>query len=249
MNAEMDAWRTPPARLALSAGDVHVWRIRLDAGDDAIARYRALLAPDEQARAARLPRRGDRDRYTAAHGALRDILSRYLGADARALRFDYGPHGKPELKGAVVETGEAIAFNLAHSAGLALCAVAAGRAVGVDIERIRPALAAEHIAERFFAANEVATLRGLPGAEQPLAFFRCWTRKEAFIKALGRGLAYPLNRFEVSLAPDEPPALLAIADAPDEVADWTLHELHPGPGYIAALAVAGHGWRLATWGI
>lgn len=175
------------------------------------------------------------------------ILARYLRATARDLRFDYGPHGKPALRLMETAPGPAITFNLAHTGGLALCAVARGRAVGVDVESIRPALAEERLAERFFAAREVVTLRNLPRAEQPLAFFRCWTRKEAFLKARGDGLTLPLDSFEVTLAPEAPPALLALADAPDEAARWSLCELIPAARHVAALAVVGHGWRLATW--
>ncbi len=241
-------WRSPPTHPRLAPDQVHVWRIQLDVTADTLARRYLTLAPDEQARAARYRRPTDRDRFVAARGALRGILGRYLGVSARAIRFDYGPHGKPALMSGLTPSQPALTFSLAHSRSLALCAVADGCALGIDIEWVQPALAQERIAERFFATGEVATLRSLPASEQPLAFFRCWTRKEAFVKALGQGLMYPLNRFEVSLAPTEPPALLSVADAPAEAAAWSLSELLPAPGYVAALAVARHGWWLETWG-
>ena len=119
--------------------------------------------------------------------------------------------------------------------------------MGVDVERIRPEVVQETIAEHFFAPREVIVLRALPAPLQATAFFACWTRKEAYIKAKGDGLALPLDQFEVSLAPDEPAALLRTAWDSQEAACWALQDLAPAPGYRAAVAVAGHDWHLTCW--
>jgi 4'-phosphopantetheinyl transferase len=159
--------------------------------------------------------------------------------------FCYGAHGKPALAG---DTGaDAIRFNAAHSLGVALYAVTRGREVGIDLEHIRFDLAVMEIAERFFSRREVATLRTLPTEAQRQAFFRCWTRKEAYIKARGEGLSLPLDQFDVSLTPAEPAAVLGTQRDPSETARWSLQELPLAPDYVAALAVEGHGWRLACW--
>lgn len=241
-------WISPPAQPRLSENEIHIWRIQLDA---AVLERSDTLAPDEEARAARFHLSRDRERFVAARSALRIILGSYLRVNARDIHFDYGPHGKPALRPGwdegALPSHQALTFNLAHTRGIALCAVACRRAVGVDIEYLRPELAHEPIAERFFSAGEVAALRSLPAPQQPLAFFRCWTRKEAFVKARGEGLAFALDRFEVSLAPDAPPALLNVTGAPAEAGRWSLCELVPAPGYVAALAVEGAGYHLHTW--
>jgi 4'-phosphopantetheinyl transferase len=134
-----------------------------------------------------------------------------------------------------------------HSHGVALYAVTRGREVGIDLERIRSDLAVTEIAGRFFSRQEVAMLRALPTEEQREAFFRCWTRKEACLKARGEGLSLPLDQVDVSLAPGEPDAVPGTERNPSEASRWSLQELIPAPGYAAALAVEGHGWRLACW--
>jgi 4'-phosphopantetheinyl transferase len=138
-------------------------------------------------------------------------------------------------------------FNVSHSHSLALYAITRAREVGVDVEHIRPEIAQEKIAERFFSPREVTVLRALPTPLQASAFFACWTRKEAFIKAKGDGLTLPLDQFDVSLAPGEPATLLRTAWDPQEAACWALQDLAPAPGYRAAVAVAGHAWRLTCW--
>jgi 4'-phosphopantetheinyl transferase len=173
------------------------------------------------------------------------ILGRYLQREPERLRFSYSAHGKPSL---TREAGDPdLRFNLSHSHELVLYAVTCGREVGVDLEQIRPAVAQEQIAERFFAEREVAALRALAPSLQPPAFFHCWTRKEAYIKARGQGLAIRLDQFEVSLAPGEPAALLAVNGSRLEAARWTLRDLAPGPGYAGAVAAEGQDWQLRCW--
>jgi len=245
MRAPSAVWEVPPAAIGLGCDEVHVWRAVLDQLAVCLPGLWRTLAEDERARANRFRFQRDRDHYSAARGSLRAILGRYLGVEPGQLQFCYNPHGKPAL--ARGPGGDGLRFNLSHSHGLALFAFARGHELGIDVERIRPEVASEQIAERFFAPGEVAALRALPDHLRTTAFFRCWTRKEAYIKALGKGLAIPLAQFEVSLAPEEPPALLRTQPDPREAARWTLQELDPGSGYAAALAVEGHGWRVRCW--
>jgi 4'-phosphopantetheinyl transferase len=245
MNSEPLLWESPPGKLALDRREVHVWRGRLDLEAETLGRLWAILSPDEQNRAKRYRFAKDRDAFVAARGMLRGILSRYLDLSPEALRFDYSVHGKPFLPGEL--DGARLRFNLSHSHGLALCAVASRREVGIDVEYQRPELADESIAERFFSAREITTLRLLPSSLQRAAFFACWTRKEAYMKAVGRGLTIPLDRVEVTLAPGETVALLSTEGGPADAGRWSLRELEPGAGYAAAVVVEGHDWQLRCW--
>jgi 4'-phosphopantetheinyl transferase len=238
-------WRTPPETLVLGSDEVHVWRATLDQTPSQRQRFLHNLAADEQARAERFYFERDREHFIVARGVLRAILGGYLNRMPACLSFSYSSHGKPALAGE--SDGDAIRFNVSHSQGVALYAVTRGREVGIDLERIRFDLAVAEIAEGFFSRREVATLRTLPTEAQSQAFFRCWTRKEAYIKARGEGLSLPLDEFDVSLAPGEPAAVLGTQQDPSEASRWSLRELTPAPGYVAALAVAGHGWSLTYW--
>jgi len=224
---------------------VHVWRAALDVPESQVRRLWDMLTLDERQRAERFFFEKDRTHFVVARGLLRVLLGRYLQQDPPRLRFTYGPHGKPAL--ATDPSGVALRFNVSHAHGLALYAITHGREVGVDVERIRPEIAQEKIAERFFSPREVTVLRALPTPLQASAFFACWTRKEAYIKAKGAGLALPLDQFDVSLTPGRPAVLLHTAWDPQEAAGWALQDLAPAPGYRAAVAVAGHAWRLTCW--
>jgi 4'-phosphopantetheinyl transferase len=238
-------WRPPPETLVLGCDEVHVWRATLDQTPSQIQSFRKSLAADEQARAERFYFERDRRHFIVARGVLRAILGGYLKRAPEGLSFCYSSHGKPALAGE--SGGDAIRFNVSHSHGIALYAVTRGREVGIDLERIRSNLEVEEIAGRFFSRREVAMLRALPTEEQREAFFRCWTRKEAYIKARGEGLSLPLDQIDVLLAPGEPAAILGTRPDPSEAFRWSLQELATAPGYVAALAVEGQGWRLACW--
>jgi 4'-phosphopantetheinyl transferase len=238
-------WSPPPAGLALSGDDVHVWRASLDLPAARVQCLQHTLTANELNRAERFYFQKDRERFIVARGLLRGILGRYLDMAPDQLRFCYSPHGKPALVGG--SGGDVLRFNLSHSHGLALYAITCNRQVGVDLEYIRPIPEAERIAERFFSAQENAVFRALPQNKRLEAFLNCWTRKEAYIKARGEGLSLPLDQFYVSLASGEPTTLLNIIGDPQEATRWALRKLKPGPGYVAALAVEGHGWRLACW--
>ena len=239
-------WESPPFQpLLLGNSDIDVWRAALDLSPLRLQSLQQILTADEQGRAERFCFQKDREYFIVARGLLRTILALYLDIEPAQLRFCYNPYGKPALS--AQSGGQDLHFNLSHSHGLALFAIGRGREVGVDIERILPELVNEQIPERFFSPGEVATLRELPDELQPAAFFNCWTRKEAYIKAKGEGLSLELNQFEVSLAPGEPAALLRIDGNPQEAARWWLQDLNPGFGYAAALAAEGHRGRLRYW--
>jgi len=231
--------------LTLESDEVHVWRVSLDVDAAEVKSLAPVLSDDERARAARFCFHKDRENFTVARGILRMLLGRYLNKEPGRLEFSYGPHGRPMLRNE--NSVDDFCFNVSHSKGLALYAFTRKRQIGIDVEWIRSEMASEQIAERFFAPQEVATLRALPAIAQLEAFFNCWTRKEAFIKASGEGLSLPLHRFAVSLTPGEPAEILTIDGEPKTAALWSLREIRPGTGYVAALAVKGHNWRLKCW--
>jgi 4'-phosphopantetheinyl transferase len=231
--------------LPLADDEVHVWYATLDLDAPRVRDLQSILTPDEQARAERFHFKRDRDRFIVAHGLLRVILARYVGTNPENLRFCHSLYGKPFL---VTASGqEMLNFNLSHSQGLALYAITRNREIGVDLEYVRTDFACEQVAERFFSPREKATLRSLPEEIKYEAFFACWTRKEAYIKARGEGLSLPLDQFDVSMSPGEPALLLYTGGDPQETSRWSLRELKPSTGYAAALAVEGHDWRLSCW--
>jgi 4'-phosphopantetheinyl transferase len=231
--------------LALPEDEVHLWRGDLETIRGGETRWRELLSADELARAARFHFERDRQRFIAARALLRTILASYLTADARALRFSYSKKEKPSL--APPHDGSGVNFNISHSGGIALLAFARRREVGVDVEQIRRDSDLQAIARRFFSANEQTQLARLTDDERVDAFFRCWTRKEAYIKATGDGLSLPLSQFDVSLAPGDENALLATRPETSEAARWLLREVPSGPGYAAAICVRGQDWKLRDW--
>lgn len=238
-------WYPPPSDVRIKHDEVHVWRAGLDIPAAQLAGLRETLAGDEVTRAERFFFERDRAHFVAARGMLRALLSRYVGMAPHDLHFAYGARGKPAL---INQAGQLdVRFNLAHSHGRALYAIATGREVGVDLEYIRADVAGEQIAQRFFAPQEYAALQMLPASERQRAFFACWTRKEAYIKARGDGLAHALDQFAVSMTPDPAVTLTATGVAAQEVARWSLHGLGVAVDYAAALAVEGHEWQLRCW--
>lgn len=233
-------WQPATHPPPLTTEDVHVWRIALEVSDPLLARLRETLADDERRRAERFHFEKDRRYFTAARGAMRILLADYVARRPQEVRFAYGNYGKPRL------ADEAdLRFNLTHSHGLALLAVTRGRDLGVDVEHLRDVAGdGGPLAERFFSPREAAVLRSLPPEQRREAFFHCWTRKEAYIKANGKGLSLPLDQFDVSLRPGDPAMLLATRHGPDDVRRWSMQSLLPAEGYVGALAVEGHLWRL-----
>jgi 4'-phosphopantetheinyl transferase len=244
-NARAHTWRQAPERPRLSGDEVHVWLASLARHPVEIEALRGSLSAEELRRAERFRFARDRSKFIAARGILREILSRYLCLPPTLLSFGYNDFGKPELREADCESP--IRFNLSHAGEIALYAIAAGREVGVDVELVREDVACAEIAAHFFSRREAAALLSLPANVQTRAFFNCWTRKEAYIKARGAGLSLPLDGFDVTLAPGEPAALLSTRDDEQEAARWSLTELFPGTGYTAALAVRAPAPTLRCW--
>jgi 4'-phosphopantetheinyl transferase len=205
--------------------DVDIECRALDVDSFRLDQLQRLLSQDERERAARFRFEKHARHFIAARGILREILGPYLAVDPALIRFDYNSFGKPSVEGGP-------RFNVSHSGGFGLYAVSGIREVGVDIERINPDFAHERIPERFFAPGEVAALRALPADAQIEAFFHCWTRKEAYIKAHGSGLSLDLKSFEVTLTPGEPARFLR------GVEGWSIETIEVPPGYVAALVAA-----------
>lgn len=229
-----DAW--PPVALP---GVVDLWPFALDRSEIELNRLSIGLSDDEQARAARFLSEPVRDRFIAARGMLRAILSLYLGVEPHRPTFLYGPLGKPVFHH---ESGESfLEFNLAHSADRALLAVSRLHPLGVDLEQIRPMTDLDRMVARCFSPREQAAFARLSDPDRLPAFFLGWTRKEAYLKATGEGLSTPLKHVEVSVSPDAPPALLGVQDRPDEPSRWSLLDLgaYVDPGFAAALVVRG----------
>jgi len=238
-------WEVPPPDLVLPDDKVHVWQASLEQSSDVVNQLAQTLLPDELTRAERFRFARDRRRFIVSHGVLRAILGRYLRVDPHQVRLCYGSRGKPHLAGGM--GNDALRFNLAHSHELAVYGFARGREIGIDLEYVRPLADAEEIAGRFFSAHENAKFRSLPESLKLEAFYNCWTRKEAYLKATGDGLGRALDAFDVSLLPGVPTALLRVEGDQAEPARWSLRTLAPGPGYVAALAVEGDGWCPACW--
>jgi 4'-phosphopantetheinyl transferase len=233
------------APAGLSANDVHLWRVDLETIRAEEARWQSVLSEDEGKRAARFHFSADRQRFTAARAWLRMILGAYLQAQPEELRFTYSAKEKPTLAPPFAES--ALQFNLSHSGGVALYTVTREQEIGVDIEEVRTNSDLEGIAKRFFSAAEQQQLEGFHGEEKVQAFFRCWTRKEAYIKATGDGLSLPLRQFDVSLEAGSSHALLATRPDPSEAAQWRLCEVPAGEGYAAAICRRGGEFRLSAW--
>jgi 4'-phosphopantetheinyl transferase len=241
-------WELPPpdrACFTLPPGEVHVWRVPLAQPAWHVEQLAGMLAEDERQRAGRFRFEQHRQRFVVGRGALRTILGCYLDIEPEQVCFGYAARGKPHLQ-PEPEAG-ALYFNLAHSHELALCALSRDGPIGIDLEYALPLPDADQVAARFFSAAEQSAYRDLPPEQRQEAFYLCWTRKEAYIKATGEGLARSLSDFDVSLTPGEPARLLRVAGDPLEAARWSLATLWPAPSYVAALAVPGHGWRLTCW--
>ncbi|ALC17394.1 phosphopantetheinyl transferase [Desulfuromonas soudanensis] len=225
-------WTAPPETIALAAGEVHLWRACLDVPDSTFASLQTLLDPSEAARAARLLDPVKARRFTVGRALLRQILSLYLDADPAGLVFGSGINGKPFLAG---EGGRALSFNLSHSGPWALFAVTCGMEVGVDIEEIDPALDFERLAAQFFTPGENALLGEVSPARRRRAFYRMWTRKEAWLKGMGWGFSVPSR--DVGL----------LERASGEDAAWRVRSFPVGRGYLGALAVGGEVGVVRRW--
>lgn len=208
-----------------------LWQLQLDLTRQVVDGLTRLLTPEEQERAARFGFRRDRDRYVAGRAQLRQVLGEMTGTPPAELRLVSGAFGKPELP------GSGLFFNLSHAEGLALLAVTGAGRVGVDVERLRPIRDRDLVAEHFFAAAEVAALQGTAPALRDVTFLRCWTRKEAYVKAVGDGLSLPLHDFAVSTDPAEEPRMAWTRQSAEHLR-WTVLDVSDCcPGHVAAVVV------------
>lgn len=221
-------------RVRLKEEGVEVCEARLDMPPAETYRLAMMLSPDESDRAGRHAYERDWRRYVVARGRLRELLAARLNTPPDKIGFSYGKRGKPMLAPPFSRSG--LHFNVAHSGELAVYAFSHEGEVGVDVEALRALPDADDIAARFFSAVEYSAYRALDNHHKRIGFFNCWTRKEALLKALGDGLHYPLDAFDVTLAPGEPARLLRLADTPGENCGWRLTSFVPAPGYVGALA-------------
>jgi 4'-phosphopantetheinyl transferase len=217
--------------------DCHVWRVRLAVDEPIEPASVWSLSSEERQRASAFHQARDRDRFIIRRMALRHLLGTYLSCTPAAISFRTGRHGKPEL--ALPLNSDGLQFSCSHSGDLALLAITRHQKIGVDLEQHRPLPDALDLARSFFSPREFAALQQIPPALQTKAFFAGWTRKEAFVKALGLGLSFPLHRFSVSLSPDQPAQLLKLESDPGAVHRWTMQSLDVAPDYSATLVVAG----------
>lgn len=230
--------------LALDVMEVHLWQAALDGRPADI--FESFLSPDELTRANRFHFIKDRNHFVVARGLLRNLLAAYLGVNCAELRFSYGAQGKPFL---LLDSQTQINFNVSHSHGRAAFAFSRGRELGVDLEYVKDDFDAGLVAKRFFSRAEVLALRTVPADLRNQAFFNCWTRKEAYIKARGEGLSMPLDQFDVTLRPDEPAALLNNYREEREVSRWSMQSIPAPAGYAGALVVEGHDWQLKSFSL
>jgi 4'-phosphopantetheinyl transferase len=227
----MNQWEPPPTHFTLDPGCVDVWLIDVNEARDELQSFTALLSRAEQERAARFKFDKDRRLFTVAHAALRSILASYLKIASTSLEFADGAKGKPKFAPALA--GRGVEFTLSHSHQTALLGVAQGREVGVDVEYVKRDFQFADVAKRFFTPSEVDALQGLPPQLQREAFFKCWTSKEAFLKAKGTGLSGKLDEVEITLTAEQRVQITA------NVPGWSLIELDPGDDYEGALVVEG----------
>ena len=221
---------------------VDLWHFGLDVSEEELASARGLLAEDEVARSSRFIRPRDRERFAVARGRLRMLLGAELGVRAASIGFRYGVRGKPDLASPLDRSG--LRFSLSHSADRALVAITRHRAIGCDLEAVRELRSGTDLARRIFAPAEIEALERLDGEPWRRAFFRCWTLKEAWLKARGDGLTFPTRRFTVAIAPGEPARLVRVEGEPDAPQRWSLREVRAPEGFLAAIAVEGPAGRI-----
>lgn len=225
-----------PEIMRVGNNAVHVWKGLLDVDNETIKRFFTVLSEQEKQRSSRFHLAHHSRQYIAAHGMLRSILGEYLEIDPKALTFSVNQYGKPYL--CSDQKNSSLLFNLSHSHNLCILGVSSGLEIGIDIEYVNRDIDVLEIADRCFSRREIEKLGSLHGDLQRRAFYRCWTRKEAYLKGKGKGLFMDLRRVEVSMLPAEPAAVVSSNDSPEDAGRWHLFDIEPYPRYIGALAVA-----------
>lgn len=246
-----ESWTSPPSSLKAEPGYVDVWRVPLDVKDGTLQSLAGHLDETERQRADRFRIEAKRTEFIVTRGCLRQILSQLISSDLKTevtpcdIEFDYLPHGKPILTGKW--KASEIQFNATHSHGLALIAATRSSRIGVDVERVRDNRDVQSLARRWFSQNEVEELRSLPTNQQSLAFFLGWTRKEAFVKAVGDGITYGLDQFDVSLSPGHPSVLKKINNGRTITSGWSLLDIKPSNDHAAAMAIEAGRVAVRQW--
>ncbi|MBK8552594.1 MAG: 4'-phosphopantetheinyl transferase superfamily protein [Ignavibacteria bacterium] len=217
--------------MTLQENEVHIYHHSIDTPSGGISNFEKLLSEDELKRANRFRFEKDRNHFITGRGLLRIILSRYLDVSPAGINFSYQEKGKPYLK------NNSLKFNLAHSGGKAVYALTMNNEVGVDLEVMKDLPDALDIASRFFSESEVQEFQSVSEENVKTAFYNCWTRKEAFIKAIGEGLSHPLSDFSVTLKPGDEPKFLWMKNRPDEIYEWSLINIDADDNFVSSLAM------------
>jgi len=239
-----DEWSPPPDHLHLGKGEVHVWRGIVDIPSAALQVFKDMLSGEERDRAARFRFPRHQHRFIAARGMLRSLLGRYVHLPPRDIEFGFGAQGKPFLKNRI---SSPLYFNISHSQKIALFAFSSESEVGIDVEGPQPRLDYQGVAQRVLSSQEQQWLQDLPAFGQKSALLTAWARKEAFVKAMGTGLTFPLRDITITILPDQPPRLVHITDPSLNGTHWSIHPLNPRVRYVAALVVAGHPHQIRLW--
>lgn len=235
----MADWQQSISTPELTPGEVHVWRIRLDIADDSWRALASLLTNDERIKAERFHFEKHRRRHIVGRAALRTLLGQYLDRSPQLIEFSYNSHGKPRL----ARSDSGIRFNLSHTEEIMLVAFALDSEVGIDIESLMRDVDCMDVGQRWFSGLEGQALRALPEDARRDAFFRIWSRKEAYIKARGDGISHPLHRFSVSMDKHEP-RLIEHQDDTSEKSRWRFIDIDVGEKYQATVVVKSSHWKL-----
>jgi 4'-phosphopantetheinyl transferase len=233
MNTEC-SWFYPPELLRLLPEHVHIWRMSTDIHEKHFFYLQGVLSEDEQRRAAKFHFDRDRVRYTVARGCLRMICAYYSDSPPEAFRFVHNKYGKPRLDGTLGN----INFNLSHSHKIIVYGFAYGREIGIDVEEIDTSKDSGRLLDHVFSESEKRDYMNIPETKKLEAFYTCWSRKEAYIKARGKGLSIPLDSFSVTVDPDEIPRLIS-ADPESETSGWFMNDIKVAPGYSSSVVVSG----------
>src|SRR5215203_1604983 len=235
-------WLNSPDNLILSDDEAHVWRADLNLNESFQSSFLKLLSPDEKNRAKKFRFAKDSQNFIIARGILRLLIGKYLEINPAEISFQYSESGKPSII-----NNNSLQFNISHSRDIALFAFTKNFNIGVDVEFVNSNIEAKEIAANFFSTNEIKNLLALPEQQQTLGFFYCWTRKEAFIKAVGEGLSFPLDKFEVSLEPNKPAKLLATNRQPEDISKWSIFSLSPEANFVGSLVSEGLIEKVKCW--
>ena len=234
-------WKNPKNTIRISENETHVWLLPLELKPNQLTEAKSFLSEDECARAEKLYFNKHRNHYIAGRGQIRKLLGLYLNSNSEEIVFSYNEFGKPYLE------NRSMHFNLSHSHEFALFAVNINYELGIDIEWMHRKSNLLEIGERFFSENEYTELKSLPAELQRQGFFNCWTRKESYIKARGKGLGIPLSKFEVSLKPGDSVLLKSTSHDPKALYEWTLYAFDPHSDYAAAMTINTKVTHISFW--